>query len=72
MEEEEDVEELGERLYKLIYPGYSNMAGKLTGMSMDSVSVPWEYAAGIMTQKLLRMRFVRGCSIVTSCYIVTL
>uniref|UniRef100_A0A3B3RPZ3 PABC domain-containing protein n=1 Tax=Paramormyrops kingsleyae TaxID=1676925 RepID=A0A3B3RPZ3_9TELE len=35
MEEEEDVEELGERLYKLIYPGYSNMAGKLTGMLLE-------------------------------------
>lgn len=31
MDEEEDLEALGEQLYNLIYPKHAEIAGKLTG-----------------------------------------
>lgn len=33
MEDEEDLEVLGEQLYDLIYPKHAEIAGKLTGES---------------------------------------
>ncbi|KAJ8377620.1 hypothetical protein AAFF_G00255290 [Aldrovandia affinis] len=35
MEDEEEVEVLGEQLYDLIYPRHAEMAGKLTGMLLE-------------------------------------
>ncbi|CAB1318237.1 unnamed protein product, partial [Coregonus sp. 'balchen'] len=35
MEDEEDLEVLGEQLYDLIYPKYAEIAGKLTGMLLE-------------------------------------
>ncbi|XP_018606224.2 uncharacterized protein LOC108933549 [Scleropages formosus] len=35
MEDEEDLEMLGEQLYNLIYPRHMDMAGKLTGMLLE-------------------------------------
>ncbi|XP_060917686.1 uncharacterized protein LOC132992435 [Labrus mixtus] len=35
MEEKEDLETLGEKLYSLIYPEHKDIAGKLTGMLLE-------------------------------------
>ncbi|XP_029920544.1 uncharacterized protein LOC115368543 [Myripristis murdjan] len=35
MDEEEDLEALGEQLYNLIYPKHAEIAGKLTGMLLE-------------------------------------
>ncbi|XP_061118766.1 uncharacterized protein LOC133141944 isoform X3 [Conger conger] len=35
MEDEEELERLGEKLYGLIYPRHAEMAGKLTGMLLE-------------------------------------
>ncbi|XP_056146492.1 uncharacterized protein LOC130121672 [Lampris incognitus] len=35
MDEEEDLEAVGERLYNLIYPKHTEIAGKLTGMLLE-------------------------------------
>lgn len=37
MEDEEDLEVLGEQLYDLIYPKHAEIAGKLTGESPHNV-----------------------------------
>lgn len=40
MDNEEDLESLGEKLYDLIYPKHPDMAPKLTGIGTDVTA--WE------------------------------